>query len=101
MRQSVRKFDSKSVQGQGTWVCARKMTVGEIAEADARIEVEGNFEYSMSILREKVLEWNWTDDEDQPLPQPKDDAGVLDDLTDEEFNFLCECVVGKQPELKN
>jgi len=26
---------------------------------------------------------------------------VLDDLTDEEFNFLCECVVGKQPELKN
>ena len=101
MRQSVVKLDSKAVQGKDTWVKVSKMTVGEIMDIDARSEEEGKIQYSVGMLKEHVLEWNWTDEEGNLLPQPKDDPSQLESLTQDEFQFLCGAVVGGGTELKN
>jgi len=101
MRKSVVKLDSNKVQGVGTWVKVSKMTVGEIMDVDTLSEEEGKIQYSTRMLKEHVMEWNWTDDEGKPLPQPKDDPAQLENLTQDEFQFLCEVVVSGGTELKN
>jgi len=100
-RQLVQKHKSDSVQGDGSWVEMRKMTVAEMRKVEEHIDQEGNYEYSIRKIEENLVKWNWADEEGQELPLPKNDPTVLDGLTAEEFNFLCRCLVGGEQALKN
>jgi hypothetical protein len=46
-------------------------------------------------VAEHVVEWNWTDGEGKDLPYPKNDATVIDRLTNEELAFLNQAIVGR------
>jgi len=39
-------------------------------------------------LSKRVVEWNWTDNEFNPLPQPHNNPSVLYDLTEDELIYL-------------
>jgi hypothetical protein len=100
VRNLYRKIDSSEVQGEGSWVKLSKLTVREINESDEQLADKGNIPYSLEMLREHVIEWNWTDEKGVALPQPTED-GAIDDLTDDEFQFRCSALVGRESELKN
>jgi len=105
-RQAVRKIDSTEVQGDGSWVRMRKPKGRDIKEAMKKNEAQGEdaggleaYADSMDLLRTHVLEWNWVDDDDKPLPHPQD-ADVFDELTIGEIQFLTEHLTGN-PDAKN
>jgi hypothetical protein len=39
-------------------------------------------------LSKFILEWNWVDDDGNPLPQPKDDYKVMGKLYTHEYSFI-------------
>jgi len=46
------------------------------------------------MITEAVVEWNWTDDAGDPLPLPKNDPDVLDDMPENELSFLLRVFLG-------
>lgn len=49
---------------------------------------------TLNLLATHVTEWNWVDDDGVPLPLPKDDASVMDRLTDAELQVLSNALQG-------
>ncbi len=45
-------------------------------------------------LSSHLLEWNWVDDNDDPLPKPHNDETVIDNLTNEEIAFVRDALNG-------
>lgn len=90
MNKKFDKVDSEEVQGEGSWIVIRNpgfelfknSNVGNIKEA------EDNAELGYQAAKSLLYEWNWVDDEDNPLPQPKDNRDVFDELTIEEQWFI-------------
>jgi hypothetical protein len=102
-RQNVRRFPSEAVQGEGSWIEVSRLTVGEAREAD-RLRKDpdaDSFEAVGDIYKKHVRAWNWVDDDGEPLPLPADDPDVINDLTDQEFAFISDCLVGSEEERKN
>lgn len=92
-RQNVRKIDTPKLQGPGSFVEFRRFTYGEsktIQAAKAEHADDANWQQdeSVRLLCEHLVNWNWVDDVGDPLPLPKDDPTVVDQLTDEEMEFL-------------
>jgi len=100
-RQSIKRIESTEVQGEGSYVVVRRQLVSEMrkfASGETWKQIQkmqsGELEDPALALAmaqeatERVIEWNWVDDDDNPLPLPKDDPEVFDKLTDEEFAFL-------------
>ena len=52
-------------------------------------------------LSNKVVEWNWTDNEGTPLEKPYKKPEVLMDLTEEELIWLSTALVETQQQAKN
>lgn len=93
------RIDSAVVQGIGSFVIIKSPTWGLLRRAQ-RLTDEGKDAAAVSVdfvdelLGQSVLAWNWTDDDDQPLPAPAQDKSVIDKLTAEEVAFLVEKVTG-------
>lgn len=84
---ATRRIDSAQVQGDGSFVVLRNLTVNEAlgfigAKNGNAIEIRAGF------LASKVVEWNWVDDNGNPLPQPTEET--LRDLTIQEQRWLAE-----------
>jgi len=45
-------------------------------------------EWGCVLLEKHIVEWNWVDDDGDPLALPKDNPETLDDLTDAESELL-------------
>ena len=102
-RRRVVRHDSTGVQGEGSWVIVAALTVAEMRAFRKRADEEDfdAFELGVEVLKTHVYEWNWVDDDDVPLPQPKDDPEVIDLLTDDEVDFLSGRIQGSEAEAKN
>lgn len=96
-RQNVRTIKTDDLQGENSYVIMRRMTVGEIRSISSdRPDGATAIEVSAEILSTHVTEWNWVDDDGEPLPSPAGNVEVLNRLTDEEFQFLGEQLMGVQ-----
>lgn len=96
-RKRTRRIDTASVQSEGSYVVMRRMLVGEIKAARRRAAENPEMlavEISSEMLAEHVVEWNWVDDEGQPLPEPLGNEAIFDQLSDEEFELLSEELIG-------
>ena len=51
-------------------------------------------DYGLEKLRLHVIAWNWVDDDGNPLPDPKENPEVFDELTDDEVTFLINKMMG-------
>lgn len=100
-----RTVDSDAVQGKGSWVKIKALRLKQMRRIRKQQAAEGedfdNFEAGLDLLREHVADWNWVDDDGQRLPSPADDPDVLDDLTDQEVDFLTNLIAPGEEELKN
>ncbi len=96
-RQDTHRHDSKDVQGEGSYVVVRDMTVAEllaylertaIQESRPDTEVGKTFEENAASAVKLVVDWNWVDDQGQPLPLPSAAPEVLRMLTGPELRFI-------------
>ena len=86
-----RKVDSTEVQGDDSYVILKAMTYGDSKAYFGRITSDDKseqYQVGNELLVKMIQEWNWVDDEGNPLPLPKDDPTVLDKLPIEEIVFL-------------
>jgi hypothetical protein len=75
------------IQGADSWVEVVPFLVGERLELPAKND-------RMQLLAERVLAWNWVDQEGEPLPQPGGDQSVFrEKLTTFEIVALTELVL--------
>ena len=98
-RQNRVRIDSEAVQGEGSFVVLRRLTVGEIKHV--RKSAEDSFELTEEMVRDHIVEWNWADEEGNPLPQPAKDPTVFESVTDEELSWLAKAIAGVAESRKN
>ncbi len=107
-RQGIIKHNSDAVQGEGSWVKIRNLKVGtvrklqktatlnrKISKDDTEFD-ELSFDIGIDTIIDHVVDWNWVDDNDKPLPKPSDDKKVADELTTEELSFIGEILMKNQ-----
>ena len=95
-RKSVKRHDTVEVQGEGSYVVTSGVKVREIRRIRELAEDEdfNEFEGGIALLSRHIVEWNWVDDDGQPLPLPKDSPNVIDELTEEEAELLVGLLIG-------
>jgi hypothetical protein len=82
------KIDSEEVQGEDSYVVIRRPTWNDF-EAAMNGEEPGevsNVQVGKSVIVNLVEDWNWVDDDDEPLPSPT--PKLVAGLPFEELNFL-------------
>ncbi len=99
MRQpKTRRIPTDSVQGPDSYAVIRPPKWGLLRKAQkqakASDQADAGIAFAEELLVKSVVDWNWTDDEGEPLPLPKDDPAVLDDLDADEVAFLVEKITG-------
>lgn len=100
-RNNLRTVTSEGVQGEGSWVQVRALTVAQYNQrqrllvAASKTDDPGEQERIERQMREffasVVAGWNWVDDDGNPLPQPTD-ADVYETLTMPELQFIGQAV---------
>jgi hypothetical protein len=75
------------------------MTIGDMLEAQ-RTE-DSNMVFTLRMFESHIVDWNWSDEDGEPLPPPADEPEVLETLTKEEYQFLTGVFQGTETELKN
>lgn len=97
-RQNTRRVDSAEVQGEGSFVVVKAINYG--AARKAREESGGDTDDSSrerigaKMISDNVVEWNWVDDNGEPLPQLNGSLETLDLLTANEVEFLTKAITG-------
>lgn len=107
-RQAILTFDTEEVQGEGSFVKLRMPLWGEIKkqrkqlremeEADkSKFEIEDvKIGMTETMLINAIVEWDWVDEEDNPLPRPKDEPAVIERLLSNEIEFLAVKLKGEE-----
>jgi len=102
-RLSVKRVETPSIQGEDSYVVVSAVKVKEI-QRTRRLSLEDDtfdgFVAGLDMIRAHVLGWNWVDDDGTPLPVPKDDPSVIDELSTEEVTYLANLLTGEE-ESKN
>ena len=89
------RLNSEAVQGEGSFVIIKPPSWGLLRKAQ-RLTANGvdaassGVEFAEELLRSSVLAWNWTDDDDQPLPTPAEQPEVIEQMTATEVSWLVE-----------
>lgn len=110
-RMSRRRIASEVVQGDGSWVDVRRMTVAEHNQNQALVRASNEamkandsdkieqIERDMSaLIASCVLDWNWVDDDGEALPKPSGEGMLA--LTLDEVEFLANAIRGNVDEKK-
>lgn len=95
-RRSVKKHPCDEVQGEESYVILTAVKVREIRIL-RKMGDDPNFdefEGGIQLLAKHIADWNWVNDEGQPLPKPREDSEVIDELTNEESEFLVGLLIG-------
>lgn len=104
-RQRTREIDASAVQGEGAWIKIRSMSLKEAREIQriaaslqaqaqssdplkAAAATEEISRKGIESFAEYVEDWNWVDDDGEPLPKPYQNPAALELLTIEEFSFI-------------
>ena len=90
-RKNIIRISTESVQGEGSFVAFKRPTLDEItalAKATENATQEEQIAYARALVSEYVVDWDWVDDDDNPLPLPQLDPSVVGKLTDTELRAI-------------
>ena len=91
------KIPSEQVMGEDSFVVVKRPGFGDLEGIDLGALVEakesgkitiGVLEALVPMLKRIVVDWDWVDDEGNPLAKPKDDPDVIDALHIDEQTFI-------------
>lgn len=92
------RISTVEVQGEGSFVVVRPPKWGLLRKAQQQAKAEDKGEagvtFAEDLLKSTVVEWNWTDDQGNQLPIPREVPEVIDDLDSDEVAFLVEKISG-------
>ena len=114
-RQTVKRHETPEIQGEDSFVVVTGIKVRDIRKLRKMVRNEGlqerneehrekgepeeepidEFEESLKLIAKHVADWDWVDDDGEPLLVPKEHPEVMDELTNEEAVFLTELMIGK------
>jgi hypothetical protein len=87
-----RVVDSSEIQGEGSFVKIKNISLNEILEhsqsADGKPSDEEAAQLGLQILDDMIVEWDWVDDDDEPLPVPAENPGTIASLPFQESSWL-------------
>lgn len=93
----VKRVTTEKVQGEGSYIDLRPIKWGTAKRFDKLQGENGNqqkrTEETDKLVIESILGWNWKDDDGNPLPLPKDDESVIDDLTIDEMVLIMNAIM--------
>lgn len=94
-RVSVRRFETDEVQGEGSYVVLTSLKVKEVRwlRQQSKDKDFDAFEGGLKLLVQHILKWNWVDDHGEALPLPSVDPSVVDNLTNDEADYLSELLI--------
>lgn len=95
-RQNRIRAETVDVQGDDSYIVVTLPTTQEL-KAIIRLEDGDNvqaFDSGADLITRHVKEWNWVDDDEKPLPLPKDDPDVIGQLTAQEFRTVLDVMTG-------
>jgi len=102
-RNATYRVSSEQVQGEGSYVVLRRLPYAEARNAALRADEANAAEeaqYTQRMITAGVVEWDWVDDNGDPLPLPRevdfDELGLLI----HEVEFLVTHLV-QAPDIKN
>jgi hypothetical protein len=72
------RVESDEVQGPGSWVEFQRPTWG----------VTASVTYIKELLEACISDWNWTDDNGDPIPLPTIEPGIVERIPQVEANWL-------------
>jgi hypothetical protein len=79
-------IDCEEVQGEGAYAKFKRPSWLDIRQAS---DQEGeDRSTALEALKALLIEWNWVDDDGEPLPLPSEDPDVFDRMPWQEVNFL-------------
>ena len=101
-----KRVDSSEVQGDGSFVLLKSpgfSDLRELGELSSLGEDQSKAIKAMTpLLSVLVIDWDWVDDDGNPLPKPIDKPEVIESLTFQEQNFLVKSLdLGSLSDLKN
>jgi hypothetical protein len=102
-RQAIIKVESEEVQGEGSFVKVRSILWGDAKRLKkdlAGMDEDDKLRANDELIAKHVYEWDWVDEDGNPLPLPKDDPTVLDLLTAHEIKFLGKALSGGDDDTK-
>lgn len=87
-RMSTFKVSSEEIQGKDSYVVFKYMKFGTVMEAmkkadDPKSKPDEEKAFTVKLLSEAVVEWNWVDDGGKPLPLPSEGLEIESLLTNE------------------
>lgn len=74
---------SDEVQGEGSHVVFQRATWGIIQSVNTDGDSAG-----VALLRAVIVDWDWVDDDGNPLPLPSADPQILDRIPQVELDWL-------------
>jgi hypothetical protein len=102
-RQSTFRVSSEEVQGEDSYVVFHHMSFGTVLEAmkkggdekaDGKTSADEEKKFTEKLLQDAVVEWNWVDDNGEPLPLPSKGLEIESLLTGE-LMWLVDQVTGR------
>ena len=89
---TFRVIDSSEIQGDGSFVKFKNITLNEIlkySQSDkGKVDNEEAAQLGLKVLDDMIVDWDWVDDEDQPLPIPSENPGTIGGLPFQESSWL-------------
>lgn len=91
-----RVIDTERVQGEGSFVKIKNLNISEIvsltnpSQNGGKPTQEEAAELGLKVLDYMIVDWNWVDDDDNPLPIPAENPGTIKSLPFQETTFLLE-----------
>ena len=114
-RVTSRRVETPELQGEGSFVVFRKLSHGAVKEVrrfmvigdvkerkDLTVEqidemIAKEEKLTLDLISNGVMEWNWQDENGNPLPIPKTTED-LDKMTDEEVQYIVMGCIGQLPQ---
>ena len=84
--------DSSEVQGEGSFVKIKSISLNEILGhtqgEKGKPSDEEAAQLGLKILDDMIIDWDWVDDDDEPLPVPAENPGTIASLPFQESSWL-------------
>ena len=89
LHKKYRTIESTAVQGEGSFVKVKSMTINEMmGYGNSKDKDADPAKLGLQILDDMIVDWNWVDDDDNPLPIPAENPGTVASLPFQESTWL-------------